>query len=422
MIEKLPLAQVGAYEPEALATFYRALHDSGQRTFHDRATGMYVVWRHADVQQVLSGKDPDVGNENSLDPLTKSTEFALTTETLGGFFTLKHLVRPATANASDPDHAAVKDAVFDAENRCSLNRRHTEKNHGDIVQQVVDVAANNLQREFEQNDIVDLNEAYISPIASHVIGSIIGFSVQDQDKIREWSEGQTALLGQRLERSRQGPAVHALANLAVECYNLVKDRKRNPKKDLASLLMADQHELSFKLAGSAAMNLIAAGYATTHNTIGNSMRFLSSQDGQEYWHNVAEPSFATALMPELIRVETGLVGWKRRAKHAITLGDGATKIPRGKTILALLGAANRDPEAFPNPDRIKDRPTHPAPVSFGIGPHLCMGKELAVLEIREALTTLRKRFPNLQVVESGGIQYEPDYLFRAPRALPVRLG
>ena len=276
MIEKLPLAQAGVYQPEALAEFYRRLHESGHRTFYDRDTGLQAVWRHADVQQILSGQDPNVGNENSLDPLTKPTEFALTTETLGGFFTLKHLVRPATANAEDPDHGAVKDAVFDSDNRCSLNRRHTETNHGSLVQHVIDMAARNLQERLSQDDVVDLNDAYISPIASHTIGTILGFSLQAQENIREWSEGQTALLGQKLDKRQQGPAVHALANLAVECYNLVKDRKRNPQKDLASLLVADYHELSFKLAGSAAMNLIAAGYATTHNTLGNSCLLYTS--------------------------------------------------------------------------------------------------------------------------------------------------
>jgi cytochrome P450 len=423
MIEKLPFAQPGAYEPAPLADFYQKLYESGQRTFFDKTIGMQVVWHHSDVQRILDGSDPHVGNENSLNPLNRIADFKLTRETLGGFLALGHITKPATANAHGPDHAAVKDAVFDPEHSYSLNRRRTESNYRRVVGDKIDDAATHLQNELSQNDVVDLSTAFIRPVVSGIIGTVIGFGAEQHGDIQQWSEAQAALLGQKIPKEKQGAAVHGLAGLAVACHDLIKDRKRNPGRDLASVLASDRHELSFKLAGSAAMNLIAAGYATTHNTIGNIMRFLSTEEGREHWVRMADSDYAARITPELVRVETGLIGWKRQANHAVTLTDGQTKIPKGRQILTLLGAANRDPEAFRDPDAIRfNRPTHPMPVSFGIGPHLCMGKELALMEIRESLITLRRRFPTLKTAEDNVIEYEPDYLFRAPRTLPVRLG
>lgn len=420
IIDRLPFTDAGAHDPEALGDFYHELHGSPQSTFYDEETDAFVVWRYADVSHILSGKDPAVSNRNTLDPLDKKAALATNPRTFSGLGRLLLSTTPATANASDDAHAKVTAAVYDRKSPYSLNRRHFADNYGELVVAQVGTVTDELASTLHRRGIADFSHDYVRPLASRIIGEILGFSRSEQELIQQWSDAQTSLLGRRLGRHEQGSAISGLASLAMACRGLVKARREHPQNDLASLLASEEHDLSTKLATSASMNLIAAGYATTYGTLQNSLRYLSTPTGRMHWDRLDSPGYAHKLVPELVRLETGLIGWKRFAEQNVTLADGAM-IPAGRQIVTLLGAANRDP-VFAEPDAVRlDRPTLPKPLSFGIGRHLCMGQELALTEITSALTALRTTLPTLTVEESPDmpIVYDRDNLFRTIQSLPV---
>lgn len=419
-IDRLPFTDAGAHDPEALSSFYQELHGSPQSTFYDEETDAFVAWRYADVSHILSGRDPAVSNRNTLDPLDKKLALATNPRTFSGLGRLLLSTTPATANAPDDAHAKVTAAVYDRNSPHSLNRRHFTDNYGELVVTQVGTVTDELANTLHRRGIADFSHDYVRPLASRIIGEILGFSRSEQELIQQWSDAQTSLLGRRLGRAEQGSAIDGLASLAMACRGLIKARRAHPQDDLASLLASEEHDLSTKLATSTSMNLIAAGYATTYGTMQNSLRYLSTSQGRMHWGHLEDLEYTRKLTPELIRLETGLIGWKRFAEKSVRLGDGSI-IPAGHQIVTLLGAANRDP-IFTDPDAVRlDRPRTPKPLSFGIGRHLCMGQELALMEITSALTALRTTLPTLAVEESptSPIVYDRDNLFRTIRSLPV---
>jgi cytochrome P450 len=419
-IDKLPFTDTGAQEPEALSDFYQELHGSSQSTFYDEETDAFVAWRHVDVSHILSGIDQGVSNKNTLDPLDTKLALATNPRTFSGLGHLLLSTTPATANAPTDAHTKVTAVVYDRDSPLSLNRRHFVDNYGELVIEQVTAATEELADTLHRRGVADFSHDYVRPLASRIIGEILGFSRTEQELIQQWSDAQTSLLGRRLGRAEQGSSIKGLASLAMACRGLVKARRTHPQDDLASLLASEEHGLSIKLATSTSMNLIAAGYATTYGTMQNSLRYLSTPGGRTHWERLESPEYAQKIAPELIRLETGLIGWKRFAEKSVKLADGSI-IPAGHQIVTLLGAANRDP-IFADPDVVKlGRPKLPKSLSFGIGRHLCMGQELAMMEITSALVALRTSLPTLTVEEAPDlpITYEPDTLFRTIRSLPV---
>lgn len=419
-IDRLPFTDPGAYEPETLADFYQELHAAPESTFYDEHTDAFVVWRQDDVSHILSGKDPAVGNKNTLDTLDPKSSLMANPRTFRGIAKLVLHTTPATANAPDDVHHRVTSVVYDRDSNQSLNRRNFIRNYSELVLRQVGTITDELGDQLGRDGIADFSRDYVRPLASRVIGEVLGFTEGEQAMIQRWSDAQTALLGQHLGKAEQGTAMDGLASLAMACHGLVKARRKQPQADLASLLSDKRHGLSSKEATSTAMNLIAAGYATTYGTMQNSLRYLLSPEGRQHWEQLDDPAYAQRLVPELVRLETGLVGWKRYAEKDVKLADGS-HIPGGHQIVTLLGAANRDP-IFTNPNAVKlDRPNIVKQVSFGIGPHLCMGRELALLETTTALGALRTTIPTLAIHESADrpITYDADNLFRTIQSLPV---
>ena len=419
-IDRLPFTDTGAHEPEALADFYQKLHTAPDSTFYDEHTDAFVVWRHTDVSHILSGKDPAVSNKNTLDTLDPKSSLMANPRTYSGITKLVLHTTPATANAPHEVHKRVAGVVYDEDSHQSLNRRHFTRNYGELVLRQVGDITDRFGQKLHDDGGADFSRDYVRPLASRIIGEILGFTDKEQAMIQRWSDAQTSLLGQHLGKAEQGSAMDGLASLAMACHGLVKARRQQPKADLASLLADKTNDLSVKEATSTAMNLIAAGYATTYGTMQNSLRYLLSPACRQHWERLDDPEYARRLVPELIRLETGLVGWKRYAERDVKLTDGS-HIPGGHQIIALLGAANRDP-IFTDPNTVQlDRPNMAKQMSFGIGPHLCMGRELAHLETTAALVALRSTIPTLAIEDRADwpITYDADNLFRTIRSLPV---
>lgn len=422
MMSRLPFTDPGAYEAGELFAFYGELHSSGASTFYDGGSGLQVVWRHADVSDVLLGQLPGVTNANSLDPLTPIAGFLANPATWRHLAYLLRNVTPATANAAGAAHESVRRVVIDRHDQRSINPVMTRQHYASLVQEQVNEATAALAREAASGP-ADLAEVFAGPLAARVIGRILGFPADTAEAIQGWAHGQASLLGRRMRGKELAAAVAALADLSRACLELVGQRRGAPRDDLATMLaQSTGQELPGKRAASAAMNLIAAGYITTYGTLLNSLSYLLSPVGREHWDALADPGYLPGLTSEMLRLETALVGWKRKAREQVVLADGSA-IPAGRQVLTLIGAANCDPRVFEHPREITPgrKVSGKELLTFGIGPHSCVGSGLAALELELSLRTLRETLPGLRLASSPP-GYAPDNLFRIPDALPVTAG
>jgi cytochrome P450 len=416
-----PFGQSDAYQPDALASNYDRLHSSGVSSVRDQPTGLYAIWSYGNVERIIKGVDDAASNKTTLSPLTPTARFAANPST---WSSLVHLaaVPPATANANGRAHDEVRRAIFAHPGGLSLRYDTTLQAYGDLIIQRVRAAADEMEVRSATAEVIDFAEVFARPLAAGVISAIVGFVEEDELRVQMWSDAQTALLGRLLDRPGQVLGVRGLRDLSRACRALARARAKSPTSDLASHLLAGG--LDITRAGAALMNIMAAGYATSYGTLLNSMRFLLSDAGRPCWDGLANEEDISDLVNELIRLETGLLGWKRFADRNVRLSDGSL-VPAGSQMLLMLGAANRDPDHFVEPHRIlADRAERkePKPLTFGTGPHLCVGREVARVEIISALSLLRHRFPEMRLIPPpGGFRYDLDYLFRTPVTLPVRI-
>ncbi len=163
--------------------------------------------------------------------------------------------------------------------------------------------------------------------------------------------------------------------------------------------------------------LLVAGHETTVNLIANAM--LALLRSPEQWTALAaDPGRAAAVIEETLRYDPPVQLIGRVAGEDMTVGDRLT-VPKGDTMLLLLAAAHRDPDAFDRPDEFDPDRAAIRHLGFGKGPHFCLGAPLARLEATVALTALTARFPNAAL--AGEPQYKQNVTLRGMSKLPISL-
>jgi cytochrome P450 len=266
---------------------------------------------------------------------------------------------------------------------------------------------------------MELVSAFAFPLPITVIAELLGVPVADRERFREWSGAMVnpALAAAEMERA------DALLGAFVEyLLALFAERRQAPGEDLVSALVAVEDggdTLSEEELCSMVALLIVAGHETTVSLIGNAVLALLTHP-EERAAVEADPSLLPRAVEELIRydgpVERTLNRWA-----AVDIELGGQTIRRGESVIVILGAADRDPERFEDPDSLvlaAERETRH--LGFGRGPHFCLGAPLARLEAEIALGTLLRRLPGLRLaVPEQELRWRPVPLFRSLVALPV---
>ena len=270
---------------------------------------------------------------------------------------------------------------------------------------------------------IDLIEAFCAAIPVEVIGNLLGVPRDEREPLRDWS---LAILG-ALEPALT-PQQHAAGNAAVRdmlayLEGLVAQRTAapgDPETDVLSRLIegeADGEKLQAKELLHNCIFLLNAGHETTTNLIGNGLRCLAEAPDQKA-RLLAEPELIRSAVEEFLRIESS-----NQLGNRITTGQaevgGVTLAPRTQVTLCI-GAANRDPQAFPDPDRL-DIGRHPnRHVAFGSGIHQCVGMGLGRLEAKVAIGRFLARFPNFRL--AGPPVRAHRVRFRGHLRMPVLLG
>ncbi|MBL8325221.1 MAG: cytochrome P450 [Rubrivivax sp.] len=313
---------------------------------------------------------------------------------------------------SDPPlHTRVRRILMGALNQKAIARMEAG---------VVTIVGHLLDR-LDDSAAPDLIEDFAAQIPVEVIGNLLAIPREDRGPLREWSLAILSAL-----EPAPGPARLARANAAVTEFlvflrELIAQRARHPgdpELDMLTRLMRGDSE--GRLTEAELMHncifLLNAGHETTTNLIGNGVVTLMTHRGQ-LERLVAEPALITSAVEELLRYESPIQLNNRLTTAPVPVSDRV--IPEGTFITLAMGAANRDPAAFPDPHRLDLARTPNHHLAFGQGAHACSGMNVARMEGRVAIGALVKRFPKIAV--AGPPVRDRRVRFRGFCSVPVRV-
>jgi cytochrome P450 len=282
-------------------------------------------------------------------------------------------------------------------------------------------------------DAFDVLAGYAEPLPVLVIAELLGVPEGDRGPLRPWSQAIVKMYEVDRTTTQEAEARAASEAFAAYVEDLAADRARHPGDDLLTDLVQARDggdRLSSRELVATAVLLLNAGHEASVNGFGNGLHSLltaappaagppaagppAAGPPDRPALDVADDDAVARLAEEFLRHDSPLHLFERTAKEPAEVAG--VHLAPGDTVAALLGAANRDPAVFADPDRF-DPARDPNPhLAFGAGIHFCLGAPLARLELQVALRTLLRRFPSLEVVEA---QRRPTFVLRGYERLVV---
>jgi cytochrome P450 len=280
--------------------------------------------------------------------------------------------------------------------------------------------ADGLIDELADRGEVEFCAAYARPFTLLVVADLLGVPREDHKTFRGWLGGAKGNVGDpegRLEGDR------VFANLHPYFARYLEERRASPRDDVMSRLANSRFpdgELPEVMdAVRLATILFAAGQETTARLLSAGMRFLAEQPALSEELR-SDPGLIANFVEECLRLESPIKGSFRLALRDTRIGG--VDIPAGSMLMAMNGAANRDPRVFDDPDRFDAaRPNARRHIAFGHGEHFCPGASLARTEARISFERLLARLDDLQLVDPSALSYAPTFVIRGLNALPLRL-
>jgi cytochrome P450 len=392
------------WSPEFVADPYPALEAlrRGRPVFHHEPTGQWVITRHADVDALL--RDRRLGR--SYLHVATHEEFGRPAEPefLRPFW---DLIRAGMLDVEPPVHTRLRRLVSKAftarmvEGLRPMIRRLAEELAGDLA----------------GRGGGDLIAEVAEPLPVTVIAEMLGVPAADRHLLRPWSAGICGMFELNPSPEAQRTAVRAAVEFSGYLRELARARAAAPRDDLISALVqvADGGDrlTEDELIGTCVL-LLNAGHEATVNATGNAWWALFRNPG-ELARLRADPALIPPAVEELLRHDTPAPMFERWVLADVEVGG--VVIPRGSEVALQFASANRDPDVFPDPDRL-DLARHPNPhLGFGLGVHYCLGAPLARIELAESCRALLRRAPHLALAAEP--RWKPGFVLRGLRALHV---
>ncbi|MBU2993536.1 cytochrome P450 [Octadecabacter sp. 1_MG-2023] len=259
------------------------------------------------------------------------------------------------------------------------------------------------------SDEFELLDAYARTVPVIIIARLLGVPETRADDLLAWSNAMVAMYVSGRTRAVEDRAIAATESFVAFMRSYVDEKRKAPADDLMSHLIAAEEggeKLSTDELITTCILLLNAGHEATVHTMGNAVKTLLERDIK---------TIDDAVVEEALRFDPPLHMFDRYVIEDCELFGHTFK--RGDTVKCLLGAANRDPAPYPNPDTFDPTRKGPVNVAFGGGIHFCVGAPLARLELRVALKVLFDRCPDL--VLSAAPLYGDTYHFHGLEALRV---
>ncbi|WP_329302735.1 cytochrome P450 [Streptomyces sp. NBC_00659] len=365
---------------------------------HRSAQGIWYLTRYADVEAALS----DLRLSNDRDRMTRA--YSALGGDLKAFSRLTDRLGRVMSNTDPPDHARLRRLA----NRAFTARRVEALRDG--IQRIVDRL---IDEAVAAGPAMDLIEAVASPLPLSVVCELFGIPPEDLPQVKTWFH-RFGRLSEDIDKSEA-----AIEQYEEYLARLVRRRRADPGDDLISALVATQAQddrLTDSELLSTCFVLITAGDETTTHLVGNGMLALLRHPDQ-LARLREDPMLIRTAVEELARYDTPTQAIVRVAAEDIAIGGRTLR--EGELAYLFLAATNRDPERFEDPDRLDLTRPGNRHLSFGNGPHFCLGGPLAKLQAEVAVGTLVRRLPHLGLADDAVLDWRPNPLQRRLTALPL---
>jgi len=377
--------------------------------------GSWIVTRYADCQQVLRAPQFAKNDDEEALARIRVERWGIPAEEIAAFMAFFD-ARQSMLTLNPPDHTRLRGLVARAftPNTVEALRPHVESLCDGLIATMAERAAGGAP--------VDVMRELAFPFPVAVIGELLGVPTDDRPQFQGLVRTATALLEPMatlddLRGARQ-------ARLVMEAYfrALVAERRRAPQPDLLSELIAvsdGSDRLSEDEVISTAILLFAAGFETTTNLIGNGLLALVRHPDQlaRLRASLADATAVQRAVEELLRYDSPVQLDGRAVARPVELSG--RRFEPGESVMTLLGAANRDPRRFTDPDRLDLARDEGPPMSFGSGIHYCLGAALARAEGQACFSRLVSRFATVELADE--VSYRDSITLRGLTALPVTL-
>ena len=270
---------------------------------------------------------------------------------------------------------------------------------------------------------MDLIADFASPAPAIVTAELLGVPVADHEQLKDWSADFAEMLGNFQHNPDRFPKIlRSVEEMSSYFRSAMQEQRLHPQDGLVSAMMAADVDGAKLTDDEIIANLIVTmvgGQETTTNLIGNGiLTLLRNPEAMKRLRD--DSSLVPSALEELLRYESPSQHTARLAPDDVELGG--KQIRKRQAVIAVMGAANRDPERFPDPDRLDIERQDNRHVAFGWAAHFCFGAHLARLEGQIAVSTLLQRLPDLELDTKVPPVWRHNLGLRGLTALPVRFG
>ncbi len=385
---------------------YARLHEEGPLHYVE-VGGKWAVWSifsHAECSSIA--KDPRLSAKRAKQmllplPLSRQAEF---TE-------LARMLSLWLIFMDPPEHTRLRKLLNKGFSAAAVEGLRPQ------AEAIVDQMLSSLSHGSE----IDLMSEFANPMPVRIISELLGVPQALHGTFVDASRAIAVFRGnpnRTVEEARA--AQDALVELTEFFRKTVAERRRNKGSDLISLLIDIEEEgevLTEEELYAQCIALLFAGHETTRNLIGNGMYTLLNNPEQTSELR-EKPELIRSAVEELLRYESPVQFTARVLKEDIEVCG--QRIPKGWTVQCMLGAANRDPKQFKDPDRLDLKRLNNQHLAFSAGLHFCIGAQLARLEGQIAILNLVQRFPEMKLVGPRP-EWAPTFGFRGLKSLRVAL-
>jgi cytochrome P450 len=269
---------------------------------------------------------------------------------------------------------------------------------------------------------LDVIRDFAEPFPATVTAEMLGVPTADSMQLKDWSADFAEMLGNLQHNADRAPRLlNSLEEMTLYFRAAIREKEKRPSEGLIYSLMTaevDGGRLSEEEVVANSILTMIGGQETTTNLIGNGLLMLLEHP-EQMSRLLADSSLIPSAVEELLRYQSPVQHTARIATEDTLLGE--KQILKGQSVIALMAAGNRDPERFPEPDRLDVSRPDNRHLAFGWSAHFCFGATLARMEGQIAFSALLRRLPRMRLTDAP-LQWRGNLGLRGLTALPVRFG